>query len=124
MIQYAEVSSTAWRIRIASCNWIRENLEAMQGPLVDESRPMALLRLAEKHHITVEELIQWIKIKIPGKRWSVSEWMRFCATYDAARRELAERNQEIRFCPNWHQAMRLGDHWFCCECGAVIEGVE
>ena len=118
--------------REASLEWVRRVLTAELATNIhevlaeDDTRPLALLCVAEEHALPVELLIQWIQTSNIGKHWSVSEFRRWCGKYvhdlaELERRQFPEEAQFFRPCPYGcgGTAVRDGVRWLCEDCGEV-----
>jgi len=67
--------------RTFALEWVRRTLSeelGHGGPLVGQ-RAELLIDVAEKHGMRIEDLIAWIRIRVPGKTWSKEELRRYCA---------------------------------------------
>jgi hypothetical protein len=110
-------------------------------------RAETLVAIAEHFGVTDEELLLWVRTRMPGKEWSGAECRRWCEKLAALKRELpqaaASDSWAIARCGHCselleteaqarshvchvlctrcyaHSAERVGERWVCANCGEV-----
>jgi hypothetical protein len=111
--------------RAEALSWVRQALleELHAEPA---GRAEALVAIAIDYEVTIEELVQWIHFRAPGKLWSTREFIRWANGVRTLRQDLERlREQEAaeqwKICPHcWaHIAQRVKTHWLCAGCGEV-----
>lgn len=67
-------------LEIAARFWVVTVLESTQAPHQgrDDSLPDQLIAIAIHHNLTVEYLIEWIKIQHKPKIITAAEWRKWC----------------------------------------------
>lgn len=117
--------SYRWNVRLAACDWINETLREHAGVFYDPRNPQAFLNLAERYGVDAEGIVRWIGVHVPGKRWSIAEFTRWCIRYQQAAQELRAHQREreanlVQLCPHGHPMQQVNSVcWLCTSCGEI-----
>ena len=87
------------------------------------------LAVLDHYGLAEYELLSWIRIRKPGKEWSLREWRSNCEELDRLRECLglpvavADQVESMRLCLRCHSSILncVNRVWFCAQCGVEVE---